>query len=56
MCWDRLKRIMIFNAPVDENRYVEAVLRQKAREVERNTRQYVEDLEEKYPQERWTML
>jgi len=53
---DRWKGIMIFNVPVDDNRFVEAILRQKAREVEQNTRQYVEDLEEKYPHEMWTML
>ena len=51
-----LKGITIFNVPVGEERYGEAVLRQKAREVEQATRQYVEDLEEKYPQELWTML
>jgi len=53
---DRLKGIVIFNVPVGENRYVEAILRQKARKIEQNTRQYVEDLEEKYPHEMWTML
>ena len=46
---DRLEGIVIFNVPVGDNRYVEAVLRQKAREVGQITRQYVEDLEEKYP-------
>ena len=40
---------MIFNVPVGDIMYVEAVLRQKAREVGQITRQYVEDLEEKYP-------
>jgi hypothetical protein len=53
---ERLKGITIFNVPVGEERYVEAVLRHKAREVEQTTRQYVEDLEAKYPQELWTML
>ena len=47
---------MIFNVPVSENRYVEAILRQKAREVEQHTKQCAEDLEDKYPQELWTML
>jgi len=51
-----LKGIKIFNFPVGEERYVEAVLRQKAREVEQITRHYVEDLERRYPQELWTML
>jgi hypothetical protein len=46
---------MIFNVPVGENRYVEAVLRQKDREVGSVTRQYVEDLEDRYPHELWTM-
>ena len=40
-----LKGITFFNVPGGEERYVEAVLRQKAREVEQTTRQYVEDLE-----------
>jgi hypothetical protein len=53
---DRLKGIMIFNVSVGDKRYVEAVLRQKARDVGQTIRQYVEDLEEKYPQELWTML
>jgi hypothetical protein len=43
---DCLRGIIIFNVPVGEPRYVEAVLRQKAREVGKGTRQYVEDLEE----------
>ena len=33
-----LKGIKIFNVPVGEERYVEAVLRQKAREVDQITR------------------
>ena len=41
-----LRGIVIFNVPVGERRYVEEVLRQKATEVGRVTRQYVEDLEE----------
>jgi hypothetical protein len=32
------------------------VLRDKARQMGEVTRKYVEDLEEKYPQELWTML
>ena len=51
-----LTRIVILNIPVDEKRYVEAFLRQKAREVGKVTRQYVEDLEEQYPHELWRML
>ena len=39
-----------------EERYVEAVSRQKAREAEQIIRKYVEDLEGKYPQELWTMM
>jgi hypothetical protein len=52
----RLKGIVFFNVPVGENMYVEAILWEKAREIEKTTRQYVEDLEEKYPQELWTMM
>jgi hypothetical protein len=39
-----------------EERHVAAVLREKARKVENTTRRYVEDLEEQYPHELWTML
>ena len=39
-----------------EEKYVAAVLREKARKVESTTRRYVEDLEEQYPQELRTML
>ena len=51
-----LREIVIFNVPVGETRYLEAVLRQEAREIGKVTRQYVEDIEEQYPQELWTML
>ena len=53
---DTLRGIMIFNVPVGDSKYLEALLRQKARDVGQVTRHYVEDLEEKYPQELWTML
>jgi hypothetical protein len=53
---DAVRGIMILNVPLGDSRYVEAVLRQKAREVGQVTRQYVEDLEEKNPQELCTML
>jgi hypothetical protein len=53
---DIFRGILIFNVPVGEERYVEAVLRDKAQQVGQVTRQYVEDLEEEYPQELWTML
>jgi hypothetical protein len=36
---ERLNGIQIFNVPVGENRYVEAILRQKTREIEKTTRQ-----------------
>jgi hypothetical protein len=53
---DALRGIMVFNVPVGDSKYVEAVLRQKARAVGQVTRQYVEDLEEKYPRELCMML
>ena len=46
-----LRGLLIFNAPVGEERYVAVVLRDKAKHVGKVTRQYVEDLEEEYPQE-----
>jgi hypothetical protein len=52
----RLRGIQILNVPVREERYVVAVLREKAQKVESTTRRYVEDMEEQYPQELWTML
>ena len=53
---DILRGILIFNVSVGEERYVTAVLRDKAKLVGHVTRQYVEDLEEEYPHELWTML
>ena len=35
---------------------MEAVLREKVRKVVATTKRYVEDLEEEYPQELWTIL
>jgi len=43
---DILRGLLIFNVPVGEERYVAAVLREKARQMGQVTRQYVEDLEE----------
>jgi len=51
-----VRGVQIFNVPVGEEGYVAAVLREQAIKVEETTRRYVEDLEEKYPQELWTML
>ena len=51
MKMNRLRGIQIFNVPMGEERYVAAVLREKARKVENTTRRYVEDLEEQYPHE-----
>jgi len=48
---DCLKGIKVFNVHIGEPRYVEAVLRNKAIEVAEVARRYVEDLEDKYPQE-----
>jgi hypothetical protein len=53
---DILRGILIFNVPVGEERYVAAVLRNKAQKVEEVAIEYVEDLEEEYPHELWTML
>ena len=53
---DVLRGLLIFNVPGGEIRYVAALLRDKAQQVRPVTRQYVEDLEEEYPQEQWTML
>ena len=46
-----LRGLLIFNVPVGEERYVAANLRDKAKQVGKVTREYVEDLEEEYPQE-----
>ncbi len=48
---DRLKGITVFNVHIVEPGYMEAVLRNKAIEVAEVARRYVEDLEDKYPQE-----
>ena len=46
---DILRGIQMFNVPVGEERYVAAVLRNKAEQVEQVTQRYMEDLEEEYP-------
>jgi len=53
---DRLRGVTVFNVPVGEPEYVEAVLRNKAQEVASVARYYIADLEEEYPQELWTLL
>ena len=44
-----LCELQIFNVPVGEERYITAILREKARLVGRVTHQYVEELEGGYP-------
>ena len=46
---ERLRGMHIFNVPMGEDRYFEAILRQKAKNVEKVTERYVEDLVEEYP-------
>jgi hypothetical protein len=53
---DALRGLTIFNVPVGEERYVQAKLRDKARQVAEMTEAYVRDLGDEYPQELWTML
>ena len=53
---DFLRGIIVFNVPIGEPEYVEAVLRDKAVEVVKVTRTYMEDREDEYPQELWTIL
>ena len=53
---DRTKGITVFNVPIGEPAFVEAVLRRKTQEVADVARKYVEDLEDDYPQELWTLL
>ena len=42
---DMLRGFTIFNMPVGEHAYAEAILRRKAHEVARVTRKYASDLE-----------
>ena len=51
-----LKGITVFNVPIGDLAYVEAVLWKKAKEVVEVARKYVDDLEDDYPQELWTLL
>jgi hypothetical protein len=53
---DRLKGVTICNLPIGEHVHVEAVSRDKAPEVARVARAYVDDLEDEYPHELWTRL
>ena len=51
-----LRGLQIFNVPIGDERYVLTTPREKARHVGKITRQYVEDVEEEYSQEIWTLL
>jgi hypothetical protein len=51
-----MRGLHIFNVPMGEEKYVESILRKKAKHVEKVTERYVENLGEEYPQELWTML
>jgi hypothetical protein len=42
---ERLRGVTSFHVPIGEDRYVEAVLKKKTKEVAAITRQYAEDLE-----------
>ena len=53
---ERLRGIRIFNVPMGQETYAEAILRQNAKNVEKVTERYAEDLGEEYPQELWIML
>ena len=44
-----LKGITVFNVPIGEPDYVEAVLCKKAMEITEEARAYVENLEDEYP-------
>jgi len=46
---DMLKGVTVFNVPIGEPEYVETVLKNKALEVARGARKYIEDLEEEDP-------
>ena len=53
---DILRGVTIFNVPVGEEKYVQAKLRDKARQVRETTEAYVRGLGDEYPQKLWTML
>ena len=53
---DKLRGVIIFNVPVGDPEYVEAMLRNKAQEVVGMARKYIVDLEKEYPKELWTLL
>ena len=53
---DMIRGVSIFNVSIGEPVFVDAVLRDKAKEVAKVTRQYVQDLEEDYQHELWTIL
>jgi hypothetical protein len=53
---DKLRGVTVFNVPIGEPEYEETVLKNKSRELARVARKYIEDLEEEYPQNLWTLL
>ena len=53
---DKVRGITVFNVPIGEPEYAETVLKNMARGMVGVARKYIEDLEEEYPQELWTLL
>jgi uncharacterized membrane protein YgcG len=51
-----LRGILVFNVPIGTEKYVQAIMRDKAMQVVKTTEAYVQDLGDEYPQELWTML
>ena len=52
----RLRRLVVFNSPIGNENYIAHVLKEKAKQVQKATKQYVDDLAEDHPREFWTML
>ena len=50
------KGIKVFNVPLGEPKFVEAVLAEKAMQVDELSAMYVESLADEYPQELWSMI
>ncbi len=53
---DKLRGLTIVNVSIGEERYVEAIWRNKAKEIAETTKSYARDLEDEHPQEIWPLL
>ncbi len=51
-----MRGLLVFNTPIGDEDYITYVLKDKARQVEKLAKMYIDDVAEEHPHELWTML